>query len=101
MPKNGQPSRNDALRGLPSVDELLRSPDGGDLIRSSGHTHAADLARLAIARIRADVVAGKIVDDPLGSAAAALQDLVASESLAGLRRVINATGVIVHTNLGR
>ncbi|HEY0388958.1 MAG TPA: L-seryl-tRNA(Sec) selenium transferase [Gaiellales bacterium] len=82
------------LRGLPSVDSLLRSTGGRDLVERHGHQAAAGALRAALADARA------------GGTAIAAHDLVtaAAERLSGppsLRSVLNATGVIVHTNLGR
>jgi L-seryl-tRNA(Ser) seleniumtransferase len=76
------------LRDLPSVDELARSSDD---------PLAVEAARAVIARARAAIGAG---DDP-GDLAEKLRSELASSRRPELRRVINATGVIVHTNLGR
>jgi L-seryl-tRNA(Ser) seleniumtransferase len=76
------------LRDLPSVDELARS---------CGDPLAIDAARAVIARARAAVLAG---DDP-GDLEASLRDELAGARRPALRRVLNATGVIAHTNLGR
>src|SRR6201985_3291332 len=76
------------LRDLPSVDELARTTDD---------PLAVDAARTVIARARADIRAGR---DP-GDLEAALEATLARARRPALRRVLNATGVIVHTNLGR
>jgi L-seryl-tRNA(Ser) seleniumtransferase len=76
------------LRDLPSVDELARS---------SGDPLAVDAARAVIARARQAVLAG---DDP-GDLEERLRDELAAARRPELRRVLNATGVIAHTNLGR
>jgi L-seryl-tRNA(Ser) seleniumtransferase len=76
------------LRDLPSVDELARSSDD---------PLAVDAARSVLARAREQLRAGEAAGD--------LEKLLKQELTAlrapQLRRVINATGVIVHTNLGR
>ncbi len=77
------------LRDLPSVDELARTADDDPL--------AVDAARAVIVRAREELRAGA---DPGDLAARLREELVASRR-PGLRRVLNATGVIVHTNLGR
>jgi L-seryl-tRNA(Ser) seleniumtransferase len=81
------------LRDLPSVDELLRSE------RLSGVPHALGVsaARTALARAREEIGAGV---DPGDLVARVLAELDAAER-PRLRRVLNATGVILHTNLGR
>jgi L-seryl-tRNA(Ser) seleniumtransferase len=76
------------LRDLPSVDELARG---------SGDPLAVDAARAVIARAREAVLAG---EDP-GDLQERLRDELASAREPALRRVLNATGVIAHTNLGR
>jgi L-seryl-tRNA(Ser) seleniumtransferase len=76
------------LRDLPSVDELAR--EAGDPL-------AVDAARAVIDRAREEIQAGA---DP-GDLAARLQEELVDARRARLRRVLNATGVVVHTNLGR
>ena len=76
------------LRDLPSVDELARESD--DAL-------AVEAARVVLARAREDIQAGA---DP-GDLGERLQHELAEARSARLRRALNATGVIVHTNLGR
>ena len=76
------------LRDLPSVDELARTVDD---------PLAVDAARAVLARARTAIREG---GDP-GDLGAALHDELAAAREPALRRVLNATGVIVHTNLGR
>src|SRR3989440_7040051 len=76
------------LRDLPSVDELARE---------SRDPLAVGAARAVLARARDEILAG---GDP-GDLAVRFHDELAGARAPSLRRVINATGVIVHTNLGR
>jgi L-seryl-tRNA(Ser) seleniumtransferase len=81
------------LRDLPSVDRLL----GDDVLAAAPRPLATAAARSALERAREAIRAGDEPGDVVASARAELERLGAP----GLRRVINATGVIVHTNLGR
>src|SRR6478752_2896102 len=76
------------LRDLPSVDELARR---------SGDPLAVEAARKVVARAREQIQQGV---DP-GDLGAQLQEELDAARAPRLCRVINATGVIVHTNLGR
>jgi L-seryl-tRNA(Ser) seleniumtransferase len=76
------------LRDLPSVDELARDVDD---------PLAVDAARAVLERAREEIRAGA---DP-GDLPARVRAELGALRTASLRRVLNATGVIVHTNLGR
>jgi L-seryl-tRNA(Ser) seleniumtransferase len=76
------------LRDLPSVDELARGSDD---------PLAVDAARSVLAQARERIRAG----EPAGDLAELLRAELTAARAPHLRRVINATGVIVHTNLGR
>ncbi len=96
----------DARRGLPPLDRLLSHPAVASLIPLYGRDQVRVQARRAIDELR-----GRLAADPpppgaeIESAVAALPARVAAEveTLLGrpLRRVLNATGVFLHTNLGR
>jgi L-seryl-tRNA(Ser) seleniumtransferase len=81
------------LSELPSVDELLRSPE----LQAAPHALAVDAARAVLERAREDIRSGA---DP-GDLASRVADELAAAGAHRLRRTLNATGVIVHTNLGR
>src|SRR4051812_4043460 len=76
------------LRNLPSVDELARGVDD---------PLAVGAARTVIDRAREEIRAGA---DP-GDLAALLHEELRALRAPSLRRVLNATGVVLHTNLGR
>jgi L-seryl-tRNA(Ser) seleniumtransferase len=81
------------LRDLPSVDELLRDPRLAD----TPHALGVEAARTALDRARDEIRTGS---DP-GDLVRLVEDELAAAGAYRLRRAINATGVIVHTNLGR
>ncbi len=106
----GQPSKNAALRAhlreIPSVDEILGRPAIVSLAATAGRPIVTQVTRSVLANLRSGLLKGKAGSN--GDLAIALQSIESQvvagvKSLLGpsLRRVINATGVILHTNLGR
>ncbi len=81
------------LRDLPSVDELLREERLAGLPREAAVTAARAALARAREEIRAGAEPGDLVERTLAELAAATRPR--------LRRVINASGVVLHTNLGR
>ena len=88
------------LRQLPSVDRLLGEDPVQALVASYGHGQVVAALRDVLDRVREEVQGG--ADVPDGPALAARAEAALQAWLAPtLRPVINATGVIIHTNLGR
>ncbi|MGD1090504.1 MAG: L-seryl-tRNA(Sec) selenium transferase [Bryobacteraceae bacterium] len=88
-------ANNQILRVLPSVDHVVESLEGIDAPRAL----VVSETRRVLAAMRADVLAGRTVN-PADAGEQVRQNLL-DLSRPSLRRVINATGVILHTNLGR
>lgn len=97
--------KSELLRKLPSVDALLRWPALAELITREGQSAVTEAARTVLARMREEVLASRLDGSGVELALSGLAQAVerqTRESLAySLRPVINATGVILHTNLGR
>jgi L-seryl-tRNA(Ser) seleniumtransferase len=93
------------FRRLPSIDELLRWQSVADLVEREGRAATTEAAREVLARLREEIAADHLDSRNLDYALAGLVDAVQRqlrEALAySLRPVINATGVVLHTNLGR
>jgi len=88
------------LRLLPSVDELLQSSTGQQLIHRYSRSLTLRAVRASLTQARAQIRDGALCpssDDLLALAAGMLE----LEQRPNLRPVINATGVIINTNLGR
>src|SRR4051794_9216250 len=81
------------LRELPSIDRLLREPEVAALPREG----ALAAARETLARAREEIAAGH---DP-GDLVRRVVDVANGRRQPRLRPVLNATGVVLHTNLGR
>lgn len=95
----------DLYRELPSVDELVRDPGVSDLADREGQSATADACRTVLAKLRSEIAAGHLDEAKLSLALSDLSSAVHAEvnhALSySLRPVINATGVILHTNLAR
>src|SRR5512138_1050492 len=96
-------SAKDSRRLLPSVDQILRTQELRLLVELHGRAAVTGALREALAELRARAAQPDTQD--LQTALAGLGGQVAERlerrARPALRRVINATGVVVHTNLGR
>lgn len=92
-----------ALRQLPAIDRWLRSEFASGLCVEFGRSEVASVMRHHLDRIRANAVQG--FDPPAGLEDAAYFELLRADLVKrrcdSFRRVINATGIVIHTNLGR
>jgi L-seryl-tRNA(Ser) seleniumtransferase len=86
------------LADLPAVDEVLRSAPVEALLRTSPRPLVVAAVRAEIERLRAH---GRAVGELLPVEPARIEAAVLGAQAPSLRRVINATGVVLHTNLGR
>jgi L-seryl-tRNA(Ser) seleniumtransferase len=90
---------------LPSTDELLRQPDMQALIEREGHSAVAESIRVVLARLRQEIgnrqFDEKSLDLALDGLSAAVERQLRQSLGYSLLPLVNATGVILHTNLGR
>ncbi|MDO5290757.1 MAG: L-seryl-tRNA(Sec) selenium transferase [Pseudomonadota bacterium] len=88
---------------LPALDKLLHHPQAAALLAQHGHSLVADQARALLADVRAQALAGQLplADVQPDALAAALHTRVAQRLAARMRPVLNLTGTVIHTNLGR
>src|SRR5215471_6025604 len=98
------PEKAELLRQIPSVDELLRQPRMSQLASRIPRELLVEVAREVLASVRAEIT-GRSGVRVIPVIPADLEDVIAREVERILARtlqpVINATGVILHTNLGR
>jgi L-seryl-tRNA(Ser) seleniumtransferase len=96
---------SELFRKLPSVDDVMRNPAVAPLTASYGHEPTVDAARAVLACIRQEITSGLLGEDALAVALSGLESAIEKQLRRALgyslRAVINATGVILHTNLGR
>jgi L-seryl-tRNA(Ser) seleniumtransferase len=91
--------RNAVLRRLPKVDEVLASPAVRGLLERAPRWAVVTAVRGEIERLRAEIVAERstAVDVDAGKVAGEVDELLKPS----LQPLVNATGVVLHTNLGR
>ncbi len=89
------------LRDLPSVEQLLQTPHLADLITRYGRPLALEALRLSLDETRAAARVGLSSLPSRDQLTARAEALLAEWTRPTLQPVINATGVILHTNLGR
>jgi L-seryl-tRNA(Ser) seleniumtransferase len=101
------------FRSLPSIERLLATAAAARAVTALGRDRARDLLREITDQLRREIASGAWPDDPATTGDGQPTEeitveierrLEAQTALAGtpsLRRVVNATGVILHTNLGR
>ncbi len=100
-----QSTRAELYRKLPSIDELLRTGRLEKLAEREGQPAVTNATRAVLSRMRDEIAAGTLEESNLDVALTGLADAVerqVREVLSySLRGAVNATGVILHTNLGR
>lgn len=97
-------SIQEALRSLPSVEEILQNlslSKKNALLTNLPHALKADIIRKEIDARRSAILANQHADTDASSITEAVIDQLELQANPSLRRVVNATGIIVHTNLGR
>lgn len=90
------------LRALPKVDILSQSPELATLREEYGEKAVVDAIRQVLAALRQEILSETLHALPdTGSLHRCIRERVIRNALPSLRTVINGTGIILHTNLGR
>ena len=93
--------REALLRGLPSVSSLLAKKPIQKLIVDYSRELVVDAIRMELERARDTILQSQPVDIDACALVSEVENLLRAQQRPSLRPVINATGVIIHTNLGR
>ncbi len=90
-------------KDIPSVDKLLCSPVVAACVQTHGHQLVSRLARALLQQLRERVQAGPVPRDELGlpQLAQQLESRIEATLQPHMRTVLNLTGTVIHTNLGR
>jgi L-seryl-tRNA(Ser) seleniumtransferase len=99
-------SKSDLYRLLPSVDELLKNADMTELLVREGQPAVTESVRAVLANVREEITSGTLssqqaVELAVSHLPRAVEKHLRSAMDFSLKPVINATGVLLHTNLGR
>jgi L-seryl-tRNA(Ser) seleniumtransferase len=93
---------NELLRQIPKVDEILAHNDWKRLMKTYSEEIAKDAARQYLDELRLDIKEGKVASIPAVSGIIdETRKKIVALTTPGLKRVINGTGTIIHTSLGR
>ena len=99
-------SKSDLYRLLPSVDELLKNADLTELLAREGQPAVTEAVRTVLGNVREEITSGTLgsqqaVELAVSHLPRAVEKHLRSAMEFSLKPVINATGVLLHTNLGR
>lgn len=89
------------LKKLPKVDELLKEKVIQNEMKNGVRSIVVDTVRETLNFYRQGILKGKINDFSVNDILKTFTKLIKKKNLQSLRKVINGTGVVVHTNLGR
>ena len=101
MVENYMNEKQNLLSKLPSVDELLKSAPGTALLHTYPRRFVLQGIREGIDQKRREILAGRSADLSEEVLMADIENIIACLSSFSLKPLINATGVVIHTNLGR
>ena len=89
------------LREIPSVDEILRREDIRQYISSYSRGFVTHSVRHVLGNMRRDIISGRKVDISKDNIQALINKYIRGMLEPSLKKIVNASGVILHTNLGR
>jgi L-seryl-tRNA(Ser) seleniumtransferase len=92
-------------RRIPAIHRLLDLPALRAAVDDYGHAPVMEACRIAVDQLRQSISAGAVAEQDIDAASEALEGEILDALRAGVASaypaVINATGVLLHTNLGR
>jgi L-seryl-tRNA(Ser) seleniumtransferase len=97
------PDRREQLRALPAIDKLLATPALANQLETQPHALVVEAAQTIVAALRRQILdeSAALPDLHFDRVAAMVAEEVAHRARPSLRRVVNVTGTLLHTNLGR
>lgn len=89
------------LRELPSIDEVLRSHSLQEYAGLYSKGLVTEIARDVLKKMRAEIIGGRAADTSTDNIGALVRNRLENMLKPSLKKVVNASGVVLHTNLGR
>jgi len=96
-----QTAENNRLRSLPAMDSLLGMPDMEPFLENMGREAVKTVLGEALDSLRKKILEGERAEPSAESVLELALPVLAARAGGSLRPVVNATGVVIHTNLGR
>lgn len=93
--------KNNILRKIPQVDELLKNENLADVVNDTPHDFVVSCIREVLQDVKSEILNGTKSDVDEKTIIASIANKVSAKKKRSLRKVINATGTVLHTNLGR
>ena len=93
--------KKELLRRIPKIDEILAQPQAAQAMAQGKKAAVTQAARQAAEQLRSRILAGETPEISVEAAAALALEIAEENSRMNLRPVVNGTGVVLHTNLGR
>jgi L-seryl-tRNA(Ser) seleniumtransferase len=93
--------KSELLRKLPKIDELLKEEIVDSYVQNSMRAEVISVLRETIDKLRSDILEGRIASLDKEELMGMFVRNMEAKKKPKLRKVINATGVVIHTNLGR
>jgi len=89
------------LRELPSVDEVLRSDNLQKCVASYSKKLVTEIVRDVLTKVRAEIIERHVVDTSVENIGSLVKNYLKNMLKPSLKKIVNASGVVLHTNLGR
>ena len=99
--KKNTDEKQKSLSEIPSVDELLKSPQGTQWLCAFPRKIVIQSIRTVLESVRVKILAGQTADIALDAIPPCIEAEIKKLSSYSLLPLINATGIVLHTNLGR
>lgn len=99
--KKNLDGKQKSLSEIPSVDELIKNPKGAQWLCDYPRKIVIQAIRTVLESVRSKILAGQTADIALDAISACIEAEIKKLSSYSLLPLINATGIVLHTNLGR